>query len=102
VQVAVAYDTDLDLVLSLLTEAAAGVARVSSDPAPAAMLQRFGADGLELELGFWIEDPENGRGGVASDVNRAIWKALQAHRISVPYPQREVRILGAAAAAAAR
>ena len=97
-QVSVAYDSDLDLVLALLETAASGIERVATLPAPMATLQRFGADGLELELGFWINDPENGRGGVSSDVNRAIWRALQAHHISVPYPQREVRMLGAVAA----
>ena len=93
-QVSVAYDSDLDLVLSLLEQAATGIKRVSTAMPPAATLQRFGADGLELELGFWIEDPENGRGGVTSDVNRAIWRALQAHQIAVPFAQREVRIIG--------
>jgi small-conductance mechanosensitive channel len=93
-QVSVAYDSDLDLVLGLLETAASGIERVAEVPAPMAMLLRFGADGLELEVGFWINDPENGRGGVSSDVNRAIWRALQAHQISVPYPQREVRLLG--------
>ncbi|MET3130447.1 small-conductance mechanosensitive channel [Oxalobacteraceae bacterium GrIS 1.11] len=98
-EVSVTYDTDVDMVLALLVEAAATVARVSTSSPPSATLQRFGADGLDLKLGFWIEDPENGRGGVTSDVNRAIWRSLQAHGISVPYPQREVRIIGAPAAA---
>ena len=93
-QVSVAYDSDLDLVLGLLETAASGIERVAATPPPMAALLRFGADGLELEVGFWINDPENGRGGVSSDVNRAIWRALQAHQIAVPYPQREIRILG--------
>jgi small-conductance mechanosensitive channel len=93
-QVSVAYDSDLDLVLGLLETAASSIERVADTPAPIATLLRFGADGLELEVGFWINDPENGRGGVSSDVNRAIWRALQAHQIAVPYPQREIRILG--------
>lgn len=92
-RVTVAYRTDMDLVLGLLEQAASGVARVLQDPAPQAFLVKFEADGLELELGFWIADPENGRMGVLSDVNRAIWKLLQQHQIEVPYPQREVRIL---------
>ncbi|WP_317205120.1 mechanosensitive ion channel family protein [Janthinobacterium sp.] len=93
-QVSVAYDSDLEMVLAMLVEAAAGVERVATTPAPAATLQRFGADGLDLQVGFWINDPENGRGGVTSDVNRAIWRALNANNISLPYPQREVRIIG--------
>src|SRR5471030_1373988 len=94
-KVSVAYETDVDLALSLLEQAAATVERVSKEKPPSAQLLTFGADGLDLQVGFWIGDPENGRGGVTSDVNRAIWRALQEHKISVPFPQREMRILGA-------
>lgn len=93
-KVSVAYDTDLDFALKLLEQAAASVPRVLKSRPPGATLLNFGADGLELQVGFWIGDPENGRGGVTSDVNRAIWKALKDHQISVPFPQREMRIIG--------
>jgi small-conductance mechanosensitive channel len=93
-QVSVAYDTDLDAILPLLEKAAMDVERVSKTKLPGATLQRFGADGLELQVGFWIEDPENGRGSVTSNVNRAIWKVLQEQKVAVPYTQREVRIIG--------
>jgi small-conductance mechanosensitive channel len=94
-KVSVAYETDLDFALRLLEEAAATVPRVLKERAPGASLQNFGADGLDLQVGFWIDDPENGRGGVISDVNRAIWKVLKDNAISVPFPQREMRIVGA-------
>ncbi|HYC42912.1 MAG TPA: mechanosensitive ion channel domain-containing protein [Noviherbaspirillum sp.] len=92
-KLSVAYQSDIDAVLKLLEETAAGVARVVKDPAPQAFLLRFDADGFEVEVGWWIADPENGRSGVLSDVNRAIWKQLQQHGIQIPYPQREVRFL---------
>lgn len=92
-QVTVGYETDVDLVLGLLEKVAADIPRVLPDPPPRALLLKFGADGLELELGFWISDPENGRLGVISDVNRGIWQVLQAHQINVPYPQRELRLI---------
>src|SRR3569623_3358018 len=92
-QVTVDYQSDVEKVLRLLQESAAEIARVLKDPAPTASLIKFGADGLEFEIGFWIADPENGRGNVLSEVNRAIWKALQKHNISVPFPQRDVRIV---------
>ena len=35
--------------------------------APAALLNNFGADGLEFTLSYWLGDPENGGlGGVRS------------------------------------
>jgi small-conductance mechanosensitive channel len=91
--VTVDYQTDVDAVLRLLEEVTANIERVSKDPVPQAFLVKFGTDGLELEIGFWISDPENGRSGVLSEVNKAIWRALQAHHINVSYPQREVRLI---------
>ncbi|WP_241672958.1 mechanosensitive ion channel family protein [Lacisediminimonas profundi] len=92
-QVTVGYETDLDALFPMLTEAVAGVPRVCATPAPQALLLRFGADGLELELGFWLEDPENGRGNLVSDVNLAIWQVINKQGVTVPYPQREIRFV---------
>jgi small-conductance mechanosensitive channel len=94
-RVTIGYQSDIEQVLRLLEDAAVGVSRVLSDPKPAALLLKFDSDGFELEVGFWISDPENGRGNVLSDVNRAIWKTLQEHQVDIPYPQREIRLVGA-------
>ncbi|MFZ6658923.1 mechanosensitive ion channel family protein [Undibacterium sp. TJN19] len=87
------YQTDIDKLLPVLAEAAAGVERVATEPAPSAYLMKFGADGFELRLGFWITDPENGRSSVMSGVNRAVWQALQVHQVSLPYAHRVVTII---------
>lgn len=86
--VSVGYDSDVDLVMRLLTEAALGSPRVLRDPAPSAALSAFGADGLEFTVGFWITDPENGLLGLRSQINLAILHSLRAHGIDIPYPQR--------------
>lgn len=96
-KVSVSYDTDPDVAMRLLEQAAASVPRVLKSRPPGASLLSFGPDGLDLQVGFWIDDPENGRGGVTSDVNRAIWKALKEHAIQVPFPIREMRVIGAPA-----
>ncbi|MFZ6648423.1 mechanosensitive ion channel family protein [Undibacterium sp. TJN25] len=89
----VAYNTDIEALLPVLAETATTIARVSKESAPSAYLVKFGADGLELRLGFWISDPENGRSGVISDVNRAVWKVLQERKIELPYAQRVVTLI---------
>lgn len=94
--VSVGYETDIDFIFPLLEQAAASVPRVVQSKPPSATLVRFGADGLDLQIGFWIADPENGTGGVKSNVNRAIWRTLQEHKVTVPFPQRELRIVGTA------
>jgi small-conductance mechanosensitive channel len=94
VKVSVAYQTDVKQALAMMEEAACGAARVLSDPPPLAMLLSFGADGLELEVGFWLADPEQGRMSVQSDVAQAILAHFRAAGIEIPYPQRDVRISG--------
>ncbi len=90
----VAYDTDIDLALKLMEEAARVEPRVMGAPnAPIGFLVNFADNGINLELGFWMRDPQNGQLGLKSSVNRSIYKAFQANGISIPYPRRDVRIV---------
>lgn len=89
-EVAVGYDSDADLVVRLLADAALQEPRVLRDPAPNVTLTAFGADGLEFALGYSISDPENGQGNLRSAINLRILQALRAHHIDMPYPQRVV------------
>ncbi len=86
--VSVGYDSDVDLVMRLLAEAALASPRVLREPAPSVALSAFGADGLEFTVGFWINDPENGTLGLRSQINLGILRALRAHGVDIPYPQR--------------
>jgi small-conductance mechanosensitive channel len=86
--VSVAYDSDVELVLRLLKQAALGQERVLRAPEPSVSLTSFGADGLEFTVGYWIADPENGSINLRSSVNLAILNALRENGIEIPYPQR--------------
>ncbi len=91
--VQVTYDTDIDRALALLEDIAKQHARVVADPPPFAMLAKFADSGIDLELGFWIADPQNGTGGARSDINREIWRVFARNGIEFAYPRREVKIL---------
>lgn len=92
--VVVSYDADIEATLVLLEEGISSIDRISTDLPPSAVLLRLGNDGFEVEVGFWIADPENGRNNVLSEVNRVIWRLLKSNNIQIPYPQRELRIVG--------
>jgi len=94
IPVSISYDNDPEQAMALLLEAAHANPRVLADPAPAARLLAFGDNGIELELRVWIQDPEAGLVIVRSDVNLAIWRAFKAAGISIPYPQRDLHIVG--------
>ncbi len=90
----VSYESPLDLAMELLVKAASTQDRVLRTPLPDAQITGFGESGIDLSLSFWISDPEEGSGGLQSDIYFDIWRAFQKHNIVIPYPQREVRILG--------
>jgi len=89
----VGYGTDVEPVLRLCEEVARRHPRVLRDPAPFAMLAGFGDNGLNLELGFWIGDPEEGTGSVRSDIALGLLAAFRERGVEIPFPQRDVRIL---------
>jgi small-conductance mechanosensitive channel len=97
--VSIAYGTDLDRAMSILREVAVAHPRVLKQPEPGALVLRFGDSGIDLELGFWIGDPDKGTGNVRSDVNVAIWRAFRDAGIEIPYPRRVIQITGDGSAA---
>ena len=88
----VSYGDDPELALQILLTACEGQGRVLRDPLPVSRLMHFGDSGIELELRFWISDPQDGVNNVRSDVNRAIWRLFKEHRITIPVAQHEVRV----------
>ncbi len=92
-QVQVGYGTEVEPVLRLCEGVARAHPRVLHDPAPSAALAGFGDNGLNLELGFWIRDPEEGTLNVRSDIALVLLGAFRERGIEIPFPQRTVRIL---------
>jgi len=86
----VSYLDDPELALQILLIACEGQPRVLSDPAPVSRLMHFSDSGIELELRFWISDPQEGVNNVRSEVNRAIWRLFKEHKITIPVAQREI------------
>ena len=94
IPVGVSYNSDVPLAQRLCVEAAGEVARVLKRPEPRCLMRGFGDSAIDLELRFWISDPENGVSNVASDILERIWVKFQAEGIEVPFPQRDVHVKG--------
>lgn len=88
--VQVAYGTDLDALFPELFAAVSMVPRVLTEPAPSVRLSNFAADGLELTIFFWVQDPEQGLVAARSDVNLAVLATLNRLGVEIPFAQRVV------------
>ena len=91
--VRISYHDDPEKALQVLVAAANCNPRVLREPAPVSRLMHFGDSGIDLELRFWISDPQEGVNNVRSDVNRAIWRAFREAAITIPVAQHDVRMV---------
>ncbi len=88
-----AYGDDPHEVRRLAIEAAKSVDRVLSTRPPVCHITGFGDSSVDYILRFWISDPTGGLTNIRGNVFLSLWDAFQAAGISIPFPQREVRML---------
>lgn len=91
----VSYETDIIQIPALIESAVAALECVVSTPeAPECELKGFGESGVDFVVEYWIEGIEDITGKYQSDVLFAIWNALKAHEIEIPYPHQVVHHKG--------
>ncbi|MDP1679991.1 MAG: mechanosensitive ion channel [Candidatus Nitrotoga sp.] len=93
IPVQISYQSDLNLAMEIMKQAAENQTRVLADPETKVYLKSFSDNGIDLEMGIWINDPEEGQLNLRSDINMEIWRKFQASGIEIPYPQRDIRII---------
>jgi small-conductance mechanosensitive channel len=89
----VSYDSDMHEVIRLCLAAVASVERILKTPAPVCLMTGFGDSSVDFEIRCWINDPRNGIASAKSAVLLAVWDSFKAHGITLPFPQREVRLV---------
>ncbi|MCI2399904.1 mechanosensitive ion channel domain-containing protein [Aliiroseovarius subalbicans] len=89
----IAYGDDPHQVRKIAIDAAKSVNRVLSFRPPVCHIVGFGDSSVDYILRFWIDDPTGGLTNIRGNVYLALWDAFQEHGISIPFPQREVRML---------
>lgn len=92
----VAYDTDLDVAIEVMEKMAEQHPRVLKTKSISVWVKGFGESGIDLVLNFWIGDPEEGSAVLQSELYQTIWKQFKLKGISIPFPQREIKILNQA------
>ncbi|WP_245222728.1 mechanosensitive ion channel domain-containing protein [Ruegeria sp. HKCCSP351] len=89
------YDDDPHKVRATAIRAVKAVARVLSGGKhePVCHITGFGDSSVDYVLRFWISDPTKGLTNIRGNVYLALWDAFKEEGISIPFPQREIRLL---------
>ncbi|MEP1446863.1 MAG: mechanosensitive ion channel family protein [Paraglaciecola sp.] len=91
IAVGVSYNTDIDLVRSVLMAIAANQELVCVDPEPRVRFRRFSGSALDFELLVWIDKPEL-KGRLIDSINSEIYKQFKENSIEIPYSKHDLYI----------
>lgn len=87
------YNDDPHLVRRIATEAAKTVPRVLTERDVKCHITGFGNSSINYVLRVWIRDANEGLASIRGGIYLALWDAFKENGISIPFPQREVRML---------
>lgn len=92
VPIGISYDADVRQAIALCLDAVDDVPRALPQPKPVCWIRGFGDNSIDIELRFWINDPENGTVNVKGQIYLAIWDRFKEHGIEIPFPQRDIHL----------
>ncbi len=94
VVVGVAYDTDLGEALAAVRELLAADPRILEEPEPVIRVLTLADSSVQVAIRPWatVDDFQAASG----DITLAVLESFRARGIRIPFPQREVRLLGPA------
>ncbi|NRB75827.1 MAG: mechanosensitive ion channel [Verrucomicrobiales bacterium] len=91
IPVGVAYGSDTEEVLRILSEVAHSVEDVMEDPSPVITFEAFGDSSLDFMIRVFLPSREN-RLGVITELHREINDRFAEAGIEIPFPQRDLHL----------
>jgi small-conductance mechanosensitive channel len=90
--ISVAYGTDIELVRRLLLEVAKAEPDILKTPEPDLLFVGYGDSAINLELAVWSTMMVDKPLRFKSRLYYAVHKALEANKIEIPFPQRDLHL----------
>ena len=79
----ITYADKLEQALKISAACAQKHIRALAEPKAETFIKQFTKEGLELELTFWVADPQNGLQSVRSDIYKDVWHAFAENAIEI-------------------
>lgn len=96
IKIRLAYESSLDLVMSLLVQAAVQTPGVHAEPAPFVWFNDFGEEALEFEVNFWLSATSlTERKDCETLVRLSIDRIFREHGISIEVPRHDLQLSSA-------
>lgn len=92
--VGVAYSTDLNFAISAVSDVLRANPRVLQDPTPVVRVSMLADSSINIGVKPWVNVPDYGP--VSGEINKSLVEEFRKRGISIPFPQREVRMLNTA------
>jgi small conductance mechanosensitive channel len=90
--VGVAYESNLPLALGAIRDLVRANPRVLPEPTPVIQIVTLADSAVQIAIKPWVAVADFG--AVAGELNLSLVEELRQRGIGIPYPQREVRLLG--------
>ena len=92
IMVGVAYDTDINNAVTAIGEILQSNSRVLRDPAPVVQTVLLGESSVSIGIRPWVAVTDYR--AAAGEINAAVLQVFRNRGIGIPFPQREVRLVG--------
>lgn len=89
--VGVAYDTDIDALIGRLRESLAGMEGLSKERQLQIGINNFADSAIELGVRCWVRTEQFHE--LKFQCNELVHRVIRDNKVSIPFPQREVRML---------
>jgi len=95
IRVGIAYESDLSSALGTIRDLVQANPRVLADPAPVIQVVTLADSAVYIAIKPWVAVADYG--AIAGELNLSVVEELRRRGITIPYPQREVRLVDKAA-----
>jgi small conductance mechanosensitive channel len=92
IQVGVAYESNLPRALDAIRDLVQANPRVLAEPAPVIQVVTLADSAVQIAIKPWVAVADYG--AVAGELNLSLVEQLRQRGIAIPFPQREVRLVG--------
>lgn len=90
-EVGISYDADPEEAIRCITEAIQAIPDIAPERAPDVGIDAFGDSSINIGYRVWV--PTNRYHAKRFEINLAVYKALKSAAITIPFPQRDVRLI---------